>query len=122
MIEVDEIFKAIDRIARTADGELLFRYLQREALSLPDAGGNKGALRQHDGRRRFALDLMARMAKGIDERGGRSSNDTSGIAERPAVFAPRRAVSIAGRESFRDHARRTDPECQPLTTDPKPAA
>jgi hypothetical protein len=120
MIDVQEIYRAIDRIARTPDGELLYRYLQREALSLPPDAASDGALREHSGRRRFALDLMACMAKGIDERAGRRSNDSTpdGIAEQPAVYS-RQPARIAGRASFREHAERTDPELARIAADTK---
>lgn len=66
-IETSEIQDAIDRIARSPDGQLLYRYLQKTLceVSAPETG--LGALREAEGRRRFAAQLMANMAEGIQD-------------------------------------------------------
>jgi hypothetical protein len=66
MIENKEIAEAIDRIARTPDGQVLYLFLQKVRLSITD-DPSEGALRQHEGRRRFAAELMAYMAEGIQD-------------------------------------------------------
>lgn len=105
MIEQDELLQAIDRIARTADGALLYLYLQRVETELPASPEpSDSALRANFGRRSLAAELMARMATGMSESG------TGSPAERPVVFAPRAAASASRRESFRAHAIRTDSE------------
>lgn len=113
-IDVDDINQALDRIARTADGEMLYRYLQRECLTFPnESDPSDGALRANHGRRSFAADLMRRLEKGIDESVG-ASRSTSGQrpTERAVVF---RAPSYAGprRVSARDHIAAHDPELSP---------
>jgi hypothetical protein len=106
MISEKDIADAIDRIARSDDGELLYRYLQKIVMWIPDLSADEGALRQDQGRRRFALDLMGLMAKGIDERSG----STGGTA-RPVIFARRESGGGAGRHvSARDFIRVNDPE------------
>ncbi len=116
MITDEDIAQAVDRIARTADGELLYRYLQRIVLFVPDLSAEVCALRIDQGRRRFAADLMALMAKGIDERGGSSSSNPDGKrSERTVVFASRGA-SVSNRHvNARDYLRNNDPELQRLT-------
>ena len=68
MISDEEMAKAIDRLARTDDGLLLYRYFQRVLCSV-STSPNDGALREHNGRRSFAAELMGHMAKGIRESG-----------------------------------------------------
>lgn len=65
MIEQKDVKEAIDRIARSADGQMLYRFLQRTVCGIPDSGMSDGALRQFEGRRSFAAELMAHMAEGI---------------------------------------------------------
>lgn len=63
-IASDDIKQAWDRIARTADGQVIYRHFQKIRLGLaPDMGS--GALRRFEGRRSLAADLMAYMAEGI---------------------------------------------------------
>jgi hypothetical protein len=66
-IETDEIREAIDRIARTPDGHLLYRFFQKTLCAVAAGNVDDGALRQHEGRRRFASEMMGLMAKGIDD-------------------------------------------------------
>ena len=86
-----DIEAAIDRIARTDDGMLLYLYLQKVRLGLTPSDAQQRALRANEGRRSFAADLMAHMGKGIRE---------SGRADNPivtfAVAGGARAVSDAG--------------------------
>lgn len=77
---------ALDRIARTFDGQLLHRYLRRVLESVIDIPV-PGALRTHNGRRSLARDLMGLMAQGIEGSSGRL--DTS-ILRSPGPIASRR--------------------------------
>lgn len=88
--------EAIDRIARTPDGAALYVFLQRRLMSISIADSD-GALRQDQGERTFAAKLIAVMAKGIFESGGRtgitgSSSGPDG-REQPLVVPSPRAVS-----------------------------
>ena len=60
--------EALRRIAATRDGALFHRYLRRVLETVIDLESD-GALRQQNGRRSLARDLMRLMAEGID--GGR---------------------------------------------------
>jgi hypothetical protein len=79
MIEDKDFHEALDRIAATPDGELMYLYLQQVVLTVTSPA-NDGALREDNGRRRFASDLMTLMGKGIDASGGRNGT------ERPVVL------------------------------------
>lgn len=88
MITDDDLAKALDRIARTADGLLLYRFLQKVLCGVIPAS-QLGALPFDHGRRSFASELMGRMAKGVDESSGNRAE-----SDRPVTFAvagPRRA-------------------------------
>ena len=85
--------EAIDRIARSADGQILYRFLQRSLMAVPSVT-SKGALRAHHGERSFASRLMGLMSKGIAESGGRTSS--SGSTEQPIVFALAKPVDTRG--------------------------
>jgi hypothetical protein len=65
MIEQKDVLDAIDRIARTPDGQMLFHHLQKILLNVATPEITDGALRQLEGRRMFASELMGLMAKGI---------------------------------------------------------
>lgn len=123
IVNDDDLKKALDRIARTADGELLYRYLQRELIAIPAvADPSDGALRENLGHRRFAAKLMGLMAEGIDSVG--QADDTSGDGqrrtERPVVFVAAKPARIGGSgESAREWIARTDPE---LAAQRKPGA
>jgi hypothetical protein len=65
VIENKDVLEAIDRIARTPDGQMLFHHLQKILLNVATPDVNDGALRQLEGRRMFASELMGLMAKGI---------------------------------------------------------
>jgi hypothetical protein len=83
--------EAIDRIARTDDGMLLYRFLQKTLCGTVE-GINDGAFYIQEGRRRLAAHLMGLMSGGIEEhargqcvvfRTGRSDSD------RDNVFRPK---------------------------------
>jgi hypothetical protein len=65
MIENNDMKEAIDRIARTPDGLLLYRLLQKVLCGTVAAQSDHGALQINEGRRTLARDLMAYMAEGI---------------------------------------------------------
>ena len=71
MGEIPEIAEALDRIARTADGLILYRHLENQLCAICLDLGH-GALRRHEGHRMFARELMRFMAEGIAASGGRS--------------------------------------------------
>lgn len=93
----DDLKAAIDRLARTADGRELYLYLQKTLLSLAIGDRTDGALREHEGRRMFAADLMSLMAKGIEESGGRDNQ--------PIVFSRQQRAASTGTGSARDFLR-----------------
>ena len=66
MIEGEDLGEMFDRLARSADGQLFYRFLQKQLCAIC-SDPNEGALRQHEGRRRFASEMMGLMAKGIRE-------------------------------------------------------
>lgn len=112
MITDEELNQALDRIARTADGELLYRYLQKILMgSLDEHAPSESALRTEHGRRRFAAELMAHMRKGIDESGGHTDSKRS---ERTIIFRARESVARAKPRSFGEWVRDNDPEYQRL--------
>lgn len=106
MITDEDIAEALDRIARTADGGLLYAYLQKVAIGVVDAlDPPDGALRANHGERRFAHRMMGLMARGIDESGGRSdSGSDRRPSERPVVFLTRQPTG-AKRTTARDYFR-----------------
>jgi hypothetical protein len=108
MSEIDDeaLAKALDRIAMTPDGALLYAFLQKEAIGLP-AGPDPsdGALRVNYGHRSLAHKMMGLMARGIDESGGRTDDSpgTGKRSERPVVFLTRKPASVGPRVSARDY-------------------
>lgn len=112
MISDEDIAKAWDAIARTPAGALIYRHLQKVLMGTLETTDG-GALLRHDGRRTLARDLMAMMAKGIDDSGGRteSSEPGSRASERPVVFSLARGVSVA--RGPRGAGRRVSPEPEP---------
>lgn len=113
MIDDDQINEALDRIARTDDGELLYRFMQKTLMgTIAEHDPSEGALRTEHGMRRFAASLMAKMAKGIDARDGRtdSSSPSPSPSERTVVFRAREPRRVASHVSARDHLRQHDPE------------
>ena len=97
-----ETREALDRIARCADGVILYRYLQQELCSVCH-DPSQGALRRHEGRRIFAADLMTQMGEGIAS-GGR--HDDAVILNRRNAEQPKRKLSVrqyvAGLPSWTD--------------------
>ena len=61
-ITTPQINEAWDRIARTPEGQMLYRHLMRLALALSD---DVSALPVHEGGRILARNLMSLMAQGI---------------------------------------------------------
>ena len=82
MIEEKDLREMLDRFARTPDGQLFYRYCQKQLCAIATSE-NDSALREHQGRRRFAADLMALMAKGIED------------SDRPITFSVSGARSTA---------------------------
>lgn len=85
MITDEEMHQAIDRIARSEDGHLLYLYFQKALCATTTT---ESALPRNEGRRSFAAELMAIMAKGIRESGRADSI--------PITFAVAGPRSIAG--------------------------
>lgn len=112
------IHEAIDRLARTPDGAMLYVYLQRRLLEvLPTA--DLSALNTHHGERMFAFRLTGLMAKGIIESGGRtgitgSSTGPGGI-EQPIVRPVAKPVALG---SARGAGRRIGPNTRVPGYDP----
>jgi hypothetical protein len=94
----DDLNAAINRLARTADGRDLYLYLQKAVLSLASGDRTDGALREHEGRRMFAADLMRLMETGIEESGGRDNQ--------PIVFSKQQRSAAVGNVSARDYFRK----------------
>jgi len=82
------VYEAIDRIARTSDGAMLYVHLQRRLMSI-STEDSESALRRNEGERTFASKLIGLMAKGIFESGGRTGHIGSSIGpgggEQPLV-------------------------------------
>jgi len=83
MIENKDIAQAWDRVARTQDGLIIYRHLQR--ILMGTANADDSALPRLEGRRRLAADLMAFMAEGV------ADNDRACI-----TFAVAKPVAVAG--------------------------
>lgn len=97
-----EVLEAIDRIARTSDGAVLYIHLQRHLMFVP-ATVEAGALQSVHGERMFAARLIGLMAKGIHESVGRNnpigSDPSSGGQRDVPIVVPRsNPVRVAGRE------------------------
>lgn len=87
-IDNQQIAEAWDRIARTPDGQIVYRHLQRLRLGLA-TDLKSGALRAFEGRRSLAADLMAYMAEGISQSDRHAI--TFAVAQPIAVAGPRGA-------------------------------
>ena len=83
MIESKDIAQAWDRVARTQDGLIIYRHLQR--ILMGTANADDSALPRLEGRRRLAADLMAFMAEGV------ADNDRACV-----TFAVAKPVAVAG--------------------------
>ena len=92
MIEVDDkqIAEALDRIARTDDGELLYLFLQKVLCAVTLPTQEQIALLRNEGRRSLAAVLMGHMAEGLL---------TSGRTRNPVVVftGPKRDAGSPGR-------------------------
>ena len=85
-IDFQHIKDAWDRIARTADGLVIYRHLQRLRMGLAT---DMGALPLFEGRRSLAADLMAFMSEGVAE------NDRACITfavAKPVAVSPTRGA------------------------------
>jgi hypothetical protein len=92
------LHEAIDRVARTHDGRMLYLFLQRRLMAVCTAEADS-ALRINEGERTFASKLIGLMAKGISEGGGRTSSDgdTGGAgSDQPIIFAVARPIAVGG--------------------------
>jgi hypothetical protein len=101
MIEVKDMEEAIDRIARSSDGKMLYLLLQRRLMALPSTT-DAYALPLEAGERIFAAKLIGLMAKGIAESDGHNSG------QQPIVFAVRQPTVVgrsrgAGRRITDEH-------------------
>jgi hypothetical protein len=86
--------EAIDRIARTPDGRVLYLYCQRRLMALT-VSADLSTLQSDHGERSFASRLIGLMATGISESGGRTSS-SGGNTEQPLVFAVPKPVAVGG--------------------------
>jgi len=93
MIENTQMQEAIDRIARTPDGLLLYRLLQKVLCGTVAVQHDHSALQFHEGRRTLARDLMAFMSEGIAE------NDRAAVTF--AIAKPERTDQRASRGAGR---------------------
>ena len=119
MITDEDLAKALDRIARTADGELLYRYCQKKLMGvLADHAPSDSALRTEHGERRFAAQLMAHMRQGIEDSDGRSDSNTSDgqRTERIVVFAGAKPAVSNRHVNAREHIRASDHEYRSVTS------
>jgi hypothetical protein len=94
-ITTPDINQAWDRIARTGDGQIIYRHLQRLALALCD---NVSALPVHEGGRILARNLMSLMAEGIADSDRAAVAFVTRTAER--ADRPRGAGRRIGPEHF----------------------
>jgi hypothetical protein len=108
-LDFQQTIDAWDRLARTPDGLIIYRHLQRLVLGTEPAG-NDSALPRLEGRRRLAADLMGFMADGIRdydracvtytiaERTDREPRSTRGAGPRigPNTFVPSYDVDRTG--------------------------
>jgi len=102
-----EIVDSLDRIAMTPDGRNLYIFLQRRLMAVKPAPTD-GALRQYEGERSFALELIGLMAKGIAESVNRTSS-SAGVdgSEQPVVIGHAKPVAT---ERARGAGRRVGPD------------
>lgn len=102
-----EIVDSLERIAMTPDGRNLYIFLQRRLMAVKPAASD-GALRQYEGERSFAHELIGLMAKGIAESVNRASHSAgSSGAEQPVVTGSAKPVATG---SHRGAGRRIGPD------------
>ena len=65
-IDPDDFRAALDRIARTADGAVLYRWLQKALCAVYAGAIEPCALSRLEGRRMLASELMGLMSPGIE--------------------------------------------------------
>lgn len=94
MITDEDIAAALDRLAKTPDGALLYRYCQKVLMGIPPTT-DSGALQSHHGERTFAAKLMSLMSKGLEE-SGRRPESSSGSPGSPVVFVTGGARPVGG--------------------------
>jgi hypothetical protein len=103
-ISDDDVVKSLDAIARTPAGYAFYCGLHKTALTLPEGNDpTESALRVNFARRKLALELMSKMAKGIDESHGRNDPDDK-FSARPVVFRPREPVAVSKPASTAERA------------------
>lgn len=114
MTELDnsELREAWDRIARTTDGLIVYRHLQKICLEKPPSLDNC-ALPFHEGRRSLAFDLMATMSAGIGD------NDRACVTFRTAKSGASTAASTR-RVTLDDNERVGNTELDRLLADAAP--
>lgn len=103
MITDEDMHKAIANIARTPEGLLLYRWLQKQLLAVPTVTDPQ-ALTAHNGERRFAAQLMGLMSEAVAEQAIDGPDGIGGPSERPVVFAVRQPAGKphrSAREYFR---------------------
>lgn len=103
-----EVENSLDRIAMTPDGRNLYIFLQRRLMAVKPAASD-GALRQYEGERSFAHELIGLMAKGIAESVNRTSSSASsdGSPEQPVVLPSAKPHAVG---SPRGAGRRIGPD------------
>lgn len=106
MITDEQVAEALDRIARTADGMLLYLSLQRTMMAVTPST-DSGALLVHHGERILASRIRALMSKGIEESGGRAEHVITF-----AVAGPR-AVNSGARGTRRRGFPYSEPDAGP---------
>jgi hypothetical protein len=91
MIDQKLCNEALQRIARTSDGRLLYLLFQKVVTGVP-TDSRSGALKVNLGRRTLASELMAVMAETMTEA---TSDGTGDPSERPIIFSLARPVVVA---------------------------
>lgn len=97
------VHEALQRFARSPDGVCFYLALQKVLMSVPTSL-EAGALQENVGRRRFASELMAVMAKGMSETP--TSDDPRG---RPVIYKLPEPVALGGARGVRRRVSDHDP-------------
>jgi hypothetical protein len=111
----EDLRGAIDRIGRTADGELLYLWLQKRLLRVIHST-EAGTLRTENGQRTLASELMGLLSTGLAEvhAGTRS--------ERTIVFTVAKPVSVRDSGGARRRGIPNDPDYRPEFDPDSPGA